>query len=175
MGEHRVSARARRVILCSFLVALAQPVAHAAAASVPAPVAVRSTSTPTPIIKPGLNTEYLWLVPSRSHDARRIHLAMGIFVGYDLSAQSLPAEMDLLLRDPQSGKVRDFLLAFNTTLNGLPLKCDHGKVIANEHFCGALPGDIVPGKTMIALLYWRGGVPDFPLLLGTDTIVTLQP
>ncbi len=174
MGGHRVSARASRVILCSLLVALAQPVAHAAAASVPAPVNVRSTATPTPKFVPQPDYEYVWLVPTRPHQARRIHLAVGIFEEYTLIT-AVPEEMVLTLRNPRTGVSKDYALAFNTILNGLPIKCSHDKIIANEHFCGALPRDIVPGKTMLALLYWRKAFPGLPALRGTDTIVTLQP
>jgi len=158
------------VVLCSLLLALAQPVAHVAAAQVP----VRSTATPAPKFVPQPNYEYVWLVPTRPHDARRIHLAVGVFEKYWL-VTVVPAEMGLTLRDPQTGVSRDYALAFNTTLSGAPLKCSHYKIIANEHFCGSLPRDIVPGKTMLALLYWRRAFPGLPSLRGTDTIMTLQP
>ncbi len=174
MREHRISSGASRLIFCSFLMALAQPVVHVAAASVQAPVHVRSTATPAPKFVPQPNYEYAWLVPTRPHDARRIHLAVGVFEEYTSFTGLLP-EMNITLRNPRTGVSKDYTMAFNTTLNGLPIKCSNDKIIAHKRFCGSLPRDIVPGKTMLALLYWREAFPSLPSLRGTDTIVTLQP
>lgn len=176
MREHCIFInRANKVLLCALLVVLTQPVAHPVSAAVVGPVNTTDRATPAPRVVPQPNYEYIALVPVRPRGAHRIRVAVGVFGGYAFSAKMLPAEMEIWLRDPRSGKIRNFLLAFNTTLNELPLKCARTKIIENENYCAALPSEFVPGKTIIALLYWRRAFADFPLLRGTDTIVTLQP
>ncbi|MGC8485184.1 MAG: hypothetical protein ACP5O6_06055 [Candidatus Baltobacteraceae bacterium] len=154
--------------------ALAQPSARAVSAAVVAPVNTKNTATPAPKVVPQPDYYYYELVPVRPRDARRIHLAVGIFDGYTLIAGVLP-EMNISLRDMQTGVSKDYALAFNTTLDGLPIKCIRDKKNGFGRFCEALPGTLVPGKTIIALLYWKRPFQGFPSLRGTDTIVTLQP
>ncbi len=176
MRIHRVVDRACKVILCALLGTLLQPVLFATAASTQAPASARNAATPTPIVIPRQNFEYVRRTLIRPRDARRMHIAVGIFEKYNgFAIVGLLPIMEITIRDRKTGAANDYALAFGTTLNGRPLKCTPEKIIVNQRFCAALPSEFVPGKTIIALLYWRRAFADFPLLRGTDTIVTLQP
>lgn len=162
-----------RAIIGVIFVAISLQSAHVSASPMQAKPTNQALTAPAVTVNTHAR-EYLWLVPERPHDARRIRLITGIFQSYTLiKINSFPWEMTISIQDPKTKIKRDFNLAFNTTLNGVPLKCERDTIIQEKSFCGVLPRDIIPGKTIIALLYWDKAFDDFPLLRGTDTMITV--
>jgi hypothetical protein len=140
-------------------IALAALIAGAEATPSPSPT---GRFIPTPTI------EYLAYLPERPVGTEDIHLAIGTFEGYVFTANSAYM-MVLTLRDSKTGKLSDYLVSADTTLNDNPLQCTPEQTIPEVgNLCEGFPADIIPGKTRLAVLSW----PTELRKPGTDTIAT---
>ncbi len=117
---------------------------------------------------PQWDYEYTALVPQRPNDAAQVHLAVGLLETYEREKQ--PQEMDLQIRDPKTRLLRTYLLAANPTIDGEHLTCF---TKATGVLCDRLPAEIIPGKTMVAVLYWSQDFPSCCSFLATDAIESL--
>lgn len=129
-----------------------------------------SAATPAPAstVQPGRSVEYWALAPTRPSDPREVKTLTGTYLSYAFVATPI-ASMTLTIRD-DSGRASQYLLSWNTTLNGQPLRCNPEPTISGHDFCGALPAYLKPGDTRITVTYWVDPFPEFPTYRGTDSI-----
>ena len=86
--------------------------------------------TPGPnTFRPQLNVEYNAMVPERPARADDMHIAVGRFDGYGLVGGP-PVFAEFSLRDLKTNAVTKYLIAQNTTIDGIPLKCETSKASA---------------------------------------------
>lgn len=116
--------------------------------------------------------------PQRPQNSARIAATSGTIEHYELIETSALVSPRMVIDDERSGRSTEFSLSYATTIDGAPLHCSPAKaspysnwiaagIVSRFGLCGALPPQIILGKTRVAILYWLP-LPSTSLIDGGD-------